>query len=67
MVTMLLIHLLQQLYSLTSSAMEEFLIEVPPMRRFAGIQLISGRVLDDTTILTFRYLLENYELGDQIF
>ncbi len=37
------------------------------MRRFAGIELISDRIPDDTTILTFRHLLEKHELGEQIF
>ena len=42
--TMLRIHLLQQWYSLSDPAMEEALIEVPTMRRFAGIELISDRI-----------------------
>jgi len=65
--TMLRIHLLQQWYSLSDPAMEDALIEVPTMRRFAGIELISDRIPDETTILTFRHLLEKYELGEQIF
>ena len=52
--TMLRIHLLQQWYSLSDPAMEEALIEVPTIRRFAGIELISDRIPDETTILTFR-------------
>ena len=46
--TMLRIHLLQQWYSLSDPAMEEALIEVPTMRRFAGIELISDRIPDET-------------------
>jgi IS5 family transposase len=65
--TMLRIHLLQQWYSLSDPAMEEALIEVPTMRRFAGIELISDRIPDETTILTFRHLLEKHELGERIF
>ena len=65
--TMLRIHLLQQWYSLSDPAMEEALIEVPTMRRFAGIELISERIPDETTILTFRHLLEKHKLGEQIF
>jgi len=65
--TMLRIHLLLQWYSLSDPAIEEALIEVPTMRRFAGIELISGRIPDETTILTFRHLLEKHELGEQIF
>jgi len=64
---MLRIHLLQQWYSLSDPAMEEALIEVPTMRRFAGIELISDRIPDETTILTFRHLLEKHKLGEQIF
>jgi IS5 family transposase len=37
------------------------------MRRFAGIELISDRIPDETTILTFRHLLEKHDLGEQIF
>jgi IS5 family transposase len=65
--TMLRIHLLQQWFSLSDSAMEEALIEVPKMRRFAGLKLISGRIPDETTTLTFRHLLEKHGLGEQIF
>ncbi|KAF0653686.1 transposase, IS5 family protein [Cyanobium sp. Copco_Reservoir_LC18] len=64
--TMLRIHLLQQWYSLSDPAMEEALIEVPTMCRFAGIDLISDRISDETTILTFRHLLEKHRLGEQI-
>jgi transposase, IS5 family len=63
---LLRIHLLQQWYSLSDPAMEA-LIEVPTMRRFAGIELISDRIPDETTILSFRHLLEKHGLGEQIF
>jgi len=36
---MLRVHLLRQWYSLSDPAMEEALIEVPTMYRFAGIDL----------------------------
>ena len=65
--TMLRIHLLQQWYSLSDPAMEEALIEVPTMRRFAGIELISDRIPDETTILAFRHLLEKHDLGQKVF
>jgi transposase, IS5 family len=64
--TMLRIHL-KQWYSLSDPAMQEALIEVPTMRRFAGIELISDRIPDETTILTFRHLLEKHKLGEQIY
>jgi IS5 family transposase len=65
--TMLRIHLMQQWYDLSDPAMEDALIEVPTMRRFAGIALISERIPDETTILAFRHLLERHDLGKQIF
>jgi IS5 family transposase len=65
--TMLRIHLMQQWYDLSDPAMEDALIEVPTMRRFAGIDLISERIPDETTILGFRHLLEKHNLGKQIF
>ena len=64
---MLRIHLLQQWYDLSDPAIEDALIEVPTMRRFAGIDMISDRIPDETTILTFRHLLEKHDLGQQIF
>jgi IS5 family transposase len=58
---------MQQWYDLSDPAMEDALIEVPTMRRFAGIDLISDRIPDETTILSFRHLLEKHDLGKQIF
>ncbi len=63
---MLLVHLLQQWLSLSDSAMVERLIEVPTMRRFAGIELISDRIPDETSILTFRHLFEKHDHCKQI-
>jgi len=64
---MLRVHLLQQWYDLRDPAMEDALIEVATMRRFAGIALITDRIPDETTILAFRHLLEEKDLGAQIF
>jgi len=44
--TILRIHLLQHCYDLSNLVMEDVLIEVPKMRRYAGIDLISDRILD---------------------
>ena len=57
--------LMQQLYSLSDPAMEDALIEVPTMRRFAGIDLSSDRIPDETTILSFRHLLKKNNLGKE--
>jgi transposase, IS5 family len=63
---MLRVHLMRQWYDLSDPATEDALIEVPIMRRFAGIDLISERIPDETTILAFRHLLEKPNLGEQI-
>jgi IS5 family transposase len=47
--------------------MEDTMIEVPTMRVFAGINFVSERIPDETTILTLRHLLEKHELGQPIF
>ena len=65
--TMLRIHLMQQWYSLSDLAMEDTLIEVATILRFAGIELISNRIPDQTTILSFRHLIEKHDRGQQIF
>lgn len=65
--TMLRIPLLQQWFDLSDPAIEEVLIEVATMRRFAGIALISDQIPDENTILAFRHLLEQNDLGEQIF
>lgn len=49
--TMLQIHLLEQWYDLSDPAMEDGLIEVRTMRRFAEIDMIGDRIPDVTTIL----------------
>ncbi len=36
------------------------------MCQFAGIDLISDRSPDETTILSLRHLLEKHEMGEQI-
>jgi hypothetical protein len=52
-----------QWYDFSDPAMEHALIEVPTMRRFAGIDMISDRIPDETTILAFRHLLEKNDLA----
>ncbi len=64
---MLRIHLMQQWYDIRDPAMEDALSAVPSMRRFARINLISKRIPDETTILSFRHLLEKHDLGKQSF
>jgi IS5 family transposase len=54
-------------YDLSEPAMEDALIELQSMRRFAAIDLISDRIPEESTILSFLHRLEQYDLGKQIF
>jgi len=63
---MLRIHLLQQRFTLSDPLMEEMLIDTPCFRRFVGIDLIDGRIPDETTFLNFRHLLEEHQIAEQV-
>jgi len=62
---MLRIHCMQLFYNLSDPAMEDTLYEVQSMRQFAGITI--DTVPDETTILNFRHLLEEHNLGEKLF
>jgi IS5 family transposase len=64
---MLRVHLMQQWKDLSEPAIEDTLIEVATMHRFAGIALITDWIPDEATILTFQYLLDENDLGAQFF
>lgn len=64
---MLRIHFLQHWFTLSDPAMEEALYDSRAMRRFAGIDLGTAPVPDETTILNFRHLLEAHNLGERLF
>ena len=63
--SMLRIHCMQLFYNLSDPAMEDSLYEIESMRRFAGITI--DTVPDETTILNFRHLLEQHNLGAKLF
>jgi IS5 family transposase len=60
-------HGLQQWFHLSDPAVEEVLYDSRAMRQFVGIDLGREPVPDETTICTFRHLLEAHELGQQLF
>lgn len=64
---MLRIYLMQQWFALSDPAMEDALYDIESMRRFAGIDLETESVPDETTILNFRRLLEKHNLGERFF
>ncbi len=64
---MLRIHLLQHWFNLADNAVEEALYDMASLRRFVGIDLGCERVPDETTVLNFRHLLEQHDLGKKLF
>ena len=63
---MVRIHCVQLFYNLSDPGMEDMLYEVESVRPFVGLKL-SGPLPDETTILNFRHLLEEHELGQSLF
>ena len=63
---MLRIHCVQLFYNLSDPGMEDMLYEVESVRRFVGLRL-SGPLPDETTVLNFRHLLEEHDLGEGLF
>jgi len=63
---MLRTYFLQQWFSLSDPGMEEAFYESPVLRRFAGVDLGVAAAPDETTILRFRHLLEQHDLGGEI-
>jgi IS5 family transposase len=63
--SMLRVHLMQNWFALSDPAMEEALYEIASLRNFAGLKL-SEPIPDETTILNFRHMLEEYELAEDI-
>ena len=59
---MLRIHCVQLFYNLSDPGMEDLLYESDPVPQFVGLKL-TGPLLDETTILHFRHLLEKHNLG----
>ena len=65
--TMLRIHFLQHWYGYSDPGMEEALHDIPILRRFAGLDAGTSRMLDETTILNFRHLLQAHQLAESLF
>ena len=63
---MLRTYFLQQWFNLSDPGMEEAFYESPVLRRFAGVDLGRAAAPDETTILRFRHLLEEHDLGGEM-
>src|SRR4029077_7829169 len=64
---MLRIYFVQQWFNLSDPAVEETLYDSRAMRDFVGIDLGREPVPDETTVCRFRHLLEEHDLGRQLF
>jgi transposase, IS5 family len=62
---MLRVDLMQNWFDLSDPSLEEALYEIASLRTFAGLKL-SEPIPDETTILNFRHLLEEYDLAEDI-
>jgi IS5 family transposase len=63
---MLRIYFLQHWFNLLDPGAEDALYESAVLRRFAGVDLGRAAAPDETTILNFRHLLEQHQLGGKI-
>ncbi|MGH8398866.1 MAG: IS5 family transposase [Gammaproteobacteria bacterium] len=64
---MLRIYFLQQWFNLSDPGVEEALYDSSSMRTFVGIDLGREPAPDETTVCKFRHLLEQHNLGKQLF
>lgn len=65
--TMLRMYLLQIWFNLSDVGVEEAIYDSYAMRTFMKIDFYNEQVPDSTTLLKFRRLLENQQIGEQIF
>lgn len=65
--TMLRMYLLQVWFSLSDEGVEEAIYDSYAMRKFMGLDFGVEQVPDATTLLHFRHLLEEHELGEKLF
>jgi IS5 family transposase len=64
---MLRMYLLQAWFSLSDEGVEEAIYDSYAMRRFMGLDFAVEQVPDATTLLGFRHLLEEHQLGERLF
>jgi IS5 family transposase len=56
----------QQWFNLSDPGLEDALYDSPALRRFVGVDLGMAAAPDETTILRFRHLLEEHDLGGEM-
>ena len=65
--TMLRMYLMQNWFNLSAVAIEDAVYDSYAMRTFMHIDFTEQQVPDATTLLKFRHLLEEHQLGEKIF
>lgn len=65
--TMLRMYLMQVWFNLSDVGIEDAIYDSYAMRKFLGINFLDKQVPDSTTLLKFRHLLEEHEIGKAIF
>ena len=60
-------YLLQVWFSLSDEGVEDAIYDSYAMRRFMGLDFAVEQVPDATTLLHFRHLLEEHQLGEKLF
>ena len=65
--TMLRMYLLQNWFTLSDEGVEDAIYDSYAMRNFMRIDFLEEQVPDATTLLKFRHLLEEHNIGEQIF
>ena len=63
---MLRSYFVQQWFNLSDPGLEDALYDSPALRRFVGVDLGMAAAPDETTILRFRHLLEEHDLGGEM-
>lgn len=65
--TMLRMYLLQIWFNLSDVGVEEAIYDSYAMKSFMRLDFYSEQVPDSTTLLKFRHLLEQHQIGEKIF
>jgi IS5 family transposase len=64
--SMLRIHCMQNWFSFSDRQMEDARHEIESIRHFAGFSRVTEALPDETTILSFRHLLEKQQLTEKL-
>jgi len=65
--TMLRMYLLQIWFNLSDEGTEDAIYDSYALRKFSHIDFLSEQVPDATTLLKFRHLLEQHNIGEKVF